>query len=454
LLDFPKIKTDKAADFLAEVLRELKKRAVKYAAAEIRDPSPVLKKEGKGKIGFVGGNLPMSIINKILGDYDIEPIFLNHCLMKTLPSQRGREALSDPSMLEYAKYSLQKNSCPRTLDNNYKNELKKEIVSQDLMGVICLTFKFCDFQTFDYLYLRGDLPDNFPILLVEHEGSTANEGQIMTRIQAFVEQLKGIGTSTRRTSKKNKYFVGIDSGSHATKMVCLDADGKILFRKMVPTGTSIQKSVENLLKEIPGKDFTLTATGYGRNQITKADEVITEITCHAKGVYRTQKIAGTIIDIGGQDSKAINIGECGQISRFAMNDKCAAGTGRFLEVIAQRLELTLEDFAKLAVASKNTLPVSNMCAVFAESEVISMIAKGHNTAEIAKGIHQAIAERTASLVRRINGAPPYFMTGGVANNPAIIAALSKELNAKINVMEEPQFSGALGAAMVALEKNS
>lgn len=465
LLDFPHVKTEGAVQFLAAQYRRL---LCKCATLPLT-PSPRGRGMGKGietppedgalkKIAIIGSNLPLKVVTNLLGQHGYKPAFLNHCLEKGRAANEGCKALMDASLVDYARYTLSKNSCPRTIDNGYKKELAEKITNDGFLGLIAVTFKFCDFQPFDYLYLKGLLPSDFPILLLEHEGRTENEGQIMTRVEAFLEKLKG----KRKKEKvgegdKSLYFVGIDSGSHATKLVCIDKDGGIIFHKVVPTGTSIQKSSESLMlelmKQIGRKDnLFVTATGYGRNQVQDCNDKVTEITCHAKGVYHRLRRGGTIIDIGGQDSKAIYIGKSGEVIRFAMNDKCAAGTGRFLEVISDRLGVSLEEFAELALQSKEVIPISNMCTVFAESEVISMLAKGHSTKEIAKGIHKAIAERTASLVRRIDGAPPYFMTGGVAKNRAIVGALSHELGNDVHVVEEPQFSGALGAALISRER--
>lgn len=287
----------------------------------------------------------------------------------------------------------------------------------------------------------------------------------MTRLEAFFEGIRTkLGGNTVRQKENDNsfvtrtgdYFVGIDSGSHATKLVCIDKDKKIVGRYLAPTGTSVKESVQGVLGFLADGGIAreniarLVATGYGRNNVEGADEIVTEITCHAAGAYHLLGRSGTIIDIGGQDSKAIKMDETGRVVQFAMNDKCAAGTGRFLEVMADKLRLSLDEFAKMAKKSEEAVPVSSMCSVFAESEVISLIAGGKSREEIAKGIHQSIAERTASLARRINGKPPYYMAGGVSKNECLVGELERCLGSKIDVVEEPQFTGALGAALIAL----
>jgi len=231
--------------------------------------------------------------------------------------------------------------------------------------------------------------------------------------------------------------------------------------EIVVTGTSVQKSAMEAFQKamaaihLRRSDVSrVVATGYGRSNVDFADECITEITCHAVGLYSLIGAQGTIIDIGGQDSKVIRLSKDGKVEKFAMNDKCAAGTGRFLEVIADRLGMSLEGFSSMAAQAKRATSVSSMCSVFAESEVISLIASGQPVESIAKGIHQAVASRTLSLVRRVEGIEPYYMTGGVARNRALVEELSRSLGTDIHVVAEPQMVGALGAAILAAESVS
>jgi predicted CoA-substrate-specific enzyme activase len=200
----------------------------------------------------------------------------------------------------------------------------------------------------------------------------------------------------------------------------------------------------------------VVSTGYGRKRVEKRMAAVTEITCHAKGI--TSVLAGTrvLIDIGGQDSKAIALDGAGNVVDFAMNDKCAAGTGRFLEAMARALQTDITRLGDMDQGAQGDLVLSSMCTVFAESEVVSLIAKGVEINEIVAGLNRAIASRTLSLVKRVSGSPEGLaiaMSGGVARNGGVIRALKKVLNCDITVPKEPDTIGALGAALIALERS-
>ncbi len=410
------------------------------------------------KIGVLGANVFQDTIKQTLNHLDFSLFPLNDCLHKAYFKHDLFNTLISHNIQAYAEQMFTQNSCPRTNDDTYKNNLLHQIHNNNIKGLIFNIYKFCDFQPFDFKYLKQNLDSNFPILMIEHELTAANEGQLMTRIDAFLEKIQqNIKKSTpkKRSLKQGNFFVGIDSGSHATKLVCIDHKGEILAHCLIDTSTSVKQSADYVLNELETKHHInkkqiacLTATGYGRNQIKGADNIVTEISCHALGAHHILQHKATIIDIGGQDSKAIKFDEQGQVQRFAMNDKCAAGTGRFLEVMSEKLKMNLDDFSQLALQAKRSVPISSMCSVFAESEVISLIAAGSPKEEIAKGIHQAIAERTIGLTRRIKGEPPYFMAGGVARNKGLVNELAYYLNSELRVLPEPQFSGALGAALM------
>ncbi len=253
------------------------------------------------------------------------------------------------------------------------------------------------------------------------------------------------------------YFAGVDVGALTTKVVILE-DGKIGSYAISRTGVEVKKSVEDVfnlaLKKLGisrEQVKSITATGYGRNIATVflADKKVTEITCHAKGAKWLFPTCRTVIDVGGQDSKVIRLDKNGKVVDFAMNDKCAAGTGRFLEVMANALEVNLSELGKLSLQSKNKVNITSTCTVFAESEVISLLAEGKSKVDIIAGLHDAIATRLAGLVGNVGGVvPDVVMTGGVAKNIGIIKALEKKLNCKILLPDEPQIVGALGAALI------
>jgi len=253
---------------------------------------------------------------------------------------------------------------------------------------------------------------------------------------------------------------GIDAGSLTVEVVLMRQDVMVDY-VIRPTGSNSKKSAEKSMDEVlksNGLKFSdlkyVVATGYGRVNIDFADKCITEITCHGRGAYFINQEIRTVIDIGGQDSKVIRLDEAGRVFDFAMNDKCAAGTGRFLEVMAQALEVELDKLADLSSEAKNVVKISSICTVFAESEVVSLIAQGLPREDIACGLHQSIAERTVSLVHRVGMVEKVMITGGVAKNRAVVLALAEGLKTKIIVPPEPQIAGALGAALLAREELS
>ena len=248
---------------------------------------------------------------------------------------------------------------------------------------------------------------------------------------------------------------GIDIGSITAKAAIVE-DGKILGTKVIFTGYNAEaagKSVyEDVLREnalYKSAIIKIVSTGYGRNSVKFADKTFTEIMCHAAGAYHLDKKVRSIIDIGGQDSKAIILDGDGKVKNFVMNDKCAAGTGRFLEVMARALEVDLDEFGAISLKSKKPSKISSLCTVFAESEVISLIAKGEKRQDIIAGIHESIAARVASMSARLGLSEPVMITGGVARNSGVVKALEKKLSMKIEVSPYAQVNGAIGAAFLA-----
>ena len=252
-------------------------------------------------------------------------------------------------------------------------------------------------------------------------------------------------------------YMGIDIGSSSSKAVILDKNRRNIASAVVNTGTGTQgpdKVVEMALASasISREDIRYcVATGYGRMLYGKADRQITEISCHARGVAYLVPEARTIIDIGGQDAKIIRLDSDGRVENFVMNDKCAAGTGRFIEVMARILDCPIDGLAELSKQATEEIAISNTCTVFAESEVISQLASGAKRENVAKGAHHSIAVRVAGLGGRIGIRPVVAMTGGVALNSEIVSALESQIGYRIVVAENPQAAGALGTALYAAE---
>lgn len=252
-------------------------------------------------------------------------------------------------------------------------------------------------------------------------------------------------------------YVGLDIGSISTEALLL-SDERILSYSIITTGSNPRRASRECLKEALSKsgvseDFILSvvATGYGRISVPFKTKEITEITCHARGCYFLFPRTRTVIDIGGQDSKVITLDERGRVTDFVMNDKCAAGTGRFLEVMAKALEVDLSEMGEKALKAKKGVSITSMCTVFAESEVISLIAEGQEVEKILRGLHDSIAQRIFRMARRLRVRGEITISGGVAKNEGIVVALKSLFGTEINVPSEPQIVGALGAALYARE---
>jgi (R)-2-hydroxyacyl-CoA dehydratese activating ATPase len=257
------------------------------------------------------------------------------------------------------------------------------------------------------------------------------------------------------------YACGIDIGSVSTEVVLLEGSGKDDARLssyiIAPTGANSKAAAEKALEKAcqesgidRGAIGAVVATGYGRINVPFADKNITEISCHARGAVSAFADTRTVIDIGGQDSKVIKL-EDGNPIDFLMNDKCAAGTGRFLEVMARALEIDLENFADIFLSTEGHVDISSTCTVFAESEIVSLIGRGVDKNKIIRGLIYSIVSKINSMVGRVGLEEPVCMTGGVAKNLGVVKALEEKLEVSINIPEEPQIAGALGAAYLALD---
>lgn len=260
-----------------------------------------------------------------------------------------------------------------------------------------------------------------------------------------------------------KYFGGCDVGSTYTKAVIIDENGKMVANTTTKSKINAAESAKVAMSEVVEQvaDLNgdvknleyLVGTGYGRNKVPTADENVSEISCHAMGVHVTDPSIKAIIDIGGQDIKGIQIDKDGTVMNFAMNDKCAAGTGRFFEAMARSFELSLEDFSNLSLQAKNVIPISAQCTVFAESEVISLVGEGKPTDEIAAGIEMSVAKRCFVMAKKAGATDKVTLTGGCAKNAGLKQAIEQVLKIKVvDLTTDPQLMGALGAAEFARQK--
>lgn len=371
----------------------------------------------------------------------------------------------------YAEALLNQLPCARMTDTHERQEL---LAQPGQRGLIYHSMKFCDYYGLEYAELAHTA--KLPLLKVETDGTPQSAGQLVTRLAAFDETLGGASMAktiptaheaeacaselqaSATTASSAPYVLGLDSGSTSTDAVILDAQGVMVASAIVPTGAKATAAAERALEQVleqaglTGQDLAYkVATGYGRNALTNMDKVVTEITCHARGAHALAPDARTVIDIGGQDSKIIHLGADGKVTNFIMNDKCAAGTGRFLEVTARALEMSLDEFCRVGLEWKHAVQISSMCTVFAESEVVSLVAQDTPVADIVHGLDVSVASKTVALAKRVSAEAPYLMTGGVAQNEGVVHALEDALGASVATHKDSQLCGAIGAALIALD---
>lgn len=407
-------------------------------------------------IGIAGARCSEDII-KYLKLHNVNVIFDMTC------TGLSRKYKIDESNVlnSYLDQLLRQMTCMRMVDTSDRFTFIKENEGE-LDGIIYHTMKFCDNFSYEYTSLRDRV--NVPLLQIETDATSQSLGQIRTRLEAFIEEIeikKGLHEAAfEKTGWENDimYILGMDSGSTSTNAVIIDRDKNIIATKVIRTGAKTIDSAELVLKEIlkesglKREDIGLiVSTGYGRVSIPFADKNITEISCHGKGAHFLNPEVRTILDIGGQDSKAIKLNDKGEVVDFAMNDKCAAGTGRFLEMMARTLEIGIEELGPISLKSKENIEITSMCSVFAESEVISLIALNKEKSDIAHGVHKAIAGKAMSLLKKVGLQPGFMMTGGVARNEGVIKVLEKSLGSKLFIYKEPDIVGALGAALFGAE---
>ena len=254
------------------------------------------------------------------------------------------------------------------------------------------------------------------------------------------------------------YAAGVDVGSTQTKCAIIDEQRTIVARALIETGANVTRAAERAFDEAlasaqieRAQVVCVAGTGYGRFKVTFGDLQITEISCHAKGACSVFPGTRTVIDMGGQDAKGIKVHD-GEVLDFVMNDKCAAGTGRFLATAAEALAVPLGDLGDLSLQAKNPVRLSTVCTVFVESDIMAYLAQGKKVPDILGGIHAAIAARTVALVRRVGLEPEITFTGGVSRNLGMVRALEEKLGLRLNVCDDSHYMGAIGAAAFALER--
>ncbi|HXX38091.1 MAG TPA: acyl-CoA dehydratase activase [bacterium] len=252
---------------------------------------------------------------------------------------------------------------------------------------------------------------------------------------------------------------GVDVGSTQTKAVVMDGDRRILGRALVETGARLTEAATSAFQDALAdsgcieRDIAhVIGTGYGRFRVTFGHAQVTEISCHARGAVHLFPKTGSVLDVGGQDTKAIRVSETGQVLDFCMNDKCSAGTGRFLGAASHALEIPLGDLGPLALTAKTPVTMTTTCTVFAESEILGWLARGRRTEDVLLGVHVAIAARSLSLLRRVGIEPEITFTGGVARNIAMVRLLEDLTGSPVNVSAESHYCGAIGAALHALDR--
>ncbi|NME83457.1 acyl-CoA dehydratase activase [Clostridium sp. SM-530-WT-3G] len=416
------------------------------------------------------------------------------------------------SINKYTECLLNKLPCVRMEDVNKRSEYIEKMRDK-VQGIIYHTVKFCDIYSYEYAFLKDDI--GIPLLKVETDYTKQCAGQIKTRVEAFIESLSvmnsgkaqnksasltldgdknnevcracydqdgkadaeykkrvqglrddlenesksGIKDGKVKMNNGKVYVLGVDSGSTSTNAVIMDGDRNIVVSHVVRTGAKSKESARKVLDEVLEKanlkreDLSLIiSTGYGRVSIDYADKGVTEISCHGRGAHYLNPEIRTIIDIGGQDSKVIKLNDKGEVTDFAMNDKCAAGTGRFLEMMARTLEINIKEMGPEALKWKEDISISSMCSVFAESEVISLIAENKEKCDIIHALCASIASKTNSLLNRVGRESKFMMTGGVAQNIGVVKAIEDKIGEELFISKEPEIVGAIGAALYALDE--
>ena len=464
MLDTPRITKDAGVVLYEQRIRDMIRAYEEFSGKKFdenklrelikkrQEEQSIARKEDALNIGIVGARANDSI-KRILEERNVHVTFDVTCtgLVRKL-------LLDEENVLRgYTRGLLSQFPCMRMEEASNRDEMLKQY-AESVDGIIYHTVQFCDNYSYEYAWLKDVITK--PMLLLETDYTKQSYGQILTRIEAFLESLnKGMKKVPKVGGQGTMYVMGVDSGSTSTNAVIMDQDRKIKAFSVVRTGAKSGESADRILKEVLEKaglkreDISwIVSTGYGRVSIPYADETVTEISCHGRGAHYFNPKIRTILDIGGQDSKGIKLSDKGEVIDFVMNDKCAAGTGRFLEMIARTLEVDISELGTIALQSTEDIEITSMCSVFAESEVISLIANNKEKTDIANGICRAIANKSFSLLKRVGMEGEYMMTGGVAKNPGVVRAVEEKIGAKLYICPEPEIVGATGAAMYALDR--
>lgn len=255
------------------------------------------------------------------------------------------------------------------------------------------------------------------------------------------------------------YAAGVDVGSTQTKAAIIDESGRLVGRSLIDTGANVVRAAEHAYEQaladagLEEREIGfVVGTGYGRYRVTFGDTQVTEISCHGRGAVHMFPATRTVVDMGGQDTKAIRVKPNGEIADFCMNDKCAAGTGRFLGAAAAALDIPIGELGPMALRAERPVKITTTCTVFAESEVLSWMAKGKKIEDILLGVHQSIVSRSVGLMRRVGIEEEVTFTGGVTKNLGMVKALEQALGVRVNVSDDSHYMGALGAALFALDR--
>ena len=470
MLDLPHDDNECEKEKFAAAIRRLKEAYEKYSGktfdkAAFFHSFAKLRTETKPYIGVLGVRVSGVLEDMIRENIrmDVDNLTCTGGRRLTVTPEELEKMDEDAMFLAYADGLLGQMPCFRMNQSSRRTAL---YLDPNLKGIIYHTIKFCDYYGFEYASIKKNI--KVPLLKIETDFTSQSAGQLLTRIQAFSETIegsedmdpgKGISEEAREKMTSGVYYVaGIDSGSTSTDVVILDKNREIISSVIMPTGAGAANGAERALEEalkqakLNREDLdAVVTTGYGRTAISDGDKSITEITCHARGAHFLDPRVRTVVDIGGQDSKVIRLNEDGSVKNFVMNDKCAAGTGRFLEMMAKTMEMSLDELSQVGLSYQEDITISSMCTVFAESEVVSLIAQNKHTDDIVHGLNKAVAAKTASLVKRVGGEEAYMMTGGVAQNKGLVKTLEERLGTSLVISPKSQLCGALGAALFAAD---